>query len=158
MYLFTPVTQPGHTHKFTHMWDGVFEIQALAPPRALLFNPNLPDLPTFWVHVNRLRPFVPRAPRLASSSTPLLPVAHTKPKPPPSASNQPTNQLIVTNPPTNQPHKYMTRFQKQQQNNQLVNHTPQHFQNNHIMNAGSTSLSWSGASGSTEVAERWDDY
>ncbi len=108
VFLFTPVTQPGLSHKLTHMWDGLFEIRALVPPRALLANPSAPDLPPFWVHVNRLKPHVSRASHLTLPSD-NLPTVKTKPKPPKKSldSLQPNLSPVQSPPPV----KYMTRFQ-----------------------------------------------
>ncbi len=104
VWLFSPATKPGQTSKLTKHWDGLFEIQALKLPRALLLNPQRPSDPPFWVHVNRLKPAIFRAPHLLPTTKQPLPAPTTHPKPPP----QPVANLP---PQPEQAVRYMTRFQ-----------------------------------------------
>ncbi|MCP3667793.1 MAG: DDE-type integrase/transposase/recombinase, partial [Gammaproteobacteria bacterium] len=55
MYKYTPVWQVGECKKFVHMWHGPLTIRLIKYPNLCLFDPESPQKPLSWVHVNQVK-------------------------------------------------------------------------------------------------------
>ncbi|MCP3662452.1 MAG: hypothetical protein GY696_08165 [Gammaproteobacteria bacterium] len=55
VYKYTPVWQVGECKKFVHMWRGPLTIRLIKYPNLCLFDPESPQKPLSWVHVNRVK-------------------------------------------------------------------------------------------------------
>lgn len=55
VYKYTPVWQPGHTKKFTHMWGGPYVVLGQKFPNLLIKMQGQESAKSEWVHVNRLK-------------------------------------------------------------------------------------------------------